>query len=92
MAEHCRCPGPNDVAATGCCDRCGFVGSQREAAIKSALASGRHQLATELGRQEGLLSGYRLGLGRGRAEKEANAEADRDAPFRRVPEFELEAG
>lgn len=76
MNEHCHCPGPNAVAPTGCCDRCGYVGTKREAEIQSALASGRHRLATELGRQEGLLAGWRLGLERGRAEREANAEAD----------------
>ena len=96
--ERCGCPGDWAVVSpTGCCDRCGYEGTKRAEAIKSALASGRHQLATELGRQEGLLAGYRIGHERGKAELQANAEADQEYhdPFRREPEYdelELEAG
>jgi hypothetical protein len=67
--EHCKCPSANGAAVispTGCCDRCGVHGSKREEAIRSALASGRHQLAAEIGRYEGRRDGVETGIEIGR--------------------------
>jgi hypothetical protein len=92
--ERCKCPGPNDVSPRGECPSCGYVGTLREAAIRSALASGRHQLAREIGRQEGRKAGLNQGIQIGRREAiealaEREVERDPKAP---EPDYELEAG
>lgn len=61
--ERCACPGDwNVVSPTGCCTSCGYQGSQREQAVKDALASGRHHLAREIGHEEGVREGFQLAL------------------------------